>query len=74
MRVGDEVVDAFQSRRMEVADPGCLDRGRSSGKYGKVVISGMPRKIDQDVDMVGMDSLRELIIAQQQRITSHASS
>jgi len=62
--VGQVVIHALQAGGAGIADPACLDRGRLAGEYRQAVVRRVAGQIDQDVDAVLADALRQGVVVQ----------
>ena len=62
--VGDQVVDRAQASGADVAEPRDLDRRGPPRKGQEAVVGGVTREVEEDVDPVRADPIRQRIVVQ----------
>ncbi len=63
MPIGQQVVDRLQAGGAHVAGPCDLDRRRLAGEDEEPVVTGMARQVEEDVDGVVANALRQPLVA-----------
>ena len=67
-RVGQEIVDEIRAQSAGVAEIARLHRRRSEGQDARACMVGITHQIDQDVDAVGGDEPRRILVRQRAQI------
>jgi len=61
-RIGEQVIDRRQARPGPMSPRGHLDRSGFAGKGPKSIALRVSRQVDQNVDLVGLDAIRQPVI------------